>query len=64
MARERRLELADGDIEAKVALRLEGLTVATPDGARKLIAIDRLADRAPATAWPCWAPTAPASRPC
>jgi ATPase subunit of ABC transporter with duplicated ATPase domains len=40
-ARERRLELADGDIEAKAALRLEGLTVATPDG-RPLINIDRL----------------------
>jgi ATPase subunit of ABC transporter with duplicated ATPase domains len=30
--RERRLELADGEIEAKVALRLEGLEVTTPDG--------------------------------
>jgi ATPase subunit of ABC transporter with duplicated ATPase domains len=45
VARERRLELAEGDIEAKVALRLEDLTVATPDG-RRLIAIDRLAVRA------------------
>src|SRR5579872_4020460 len=42
-ARERRLELADADIEAKVALRLEGLDVTTPDGARKLIGIDRFA---------------------
>jgi ATPase subunit of ABC transporter with duplicated ATPase domains len=42
-ARERRLELADADIEAKVALRLEGLDVSTPDGARKLIGIDRFA---------------------
>ena len=41
-SRERRLELADGDIGAKVALRLEGLKVATPDG-RLLINIDRLA---------------------
>ena len=40
VARERRLELADGDIEAKAALRLEGLTVATPDG-RPLINIER-----------------------
>ena len=42
VARERRLELSDGDIDAKVALRLAGLDVKTPDG-RKLIAIDRLA---------------------
>ena len=42
VARERRLELADGDIDAKVALRLTGLDIKTPDG-RKLIAIDRLA---------------------
>jgi ATPase subunit of ABC transporter with duplicated ATPase domains len=45
VARERRLELADGDIEAKVALRVEDLVVTTPDG-RRLIAIDRLAVRA------------------
>ncbi|HEY3800192.1 MAG TPA: ABC-F family ATP-binding cassette domain-containing protein [Caulobacteraceae bacterium] len=44
-ARERRLELADGDIEAKVALRLEDLVVSTPDG-RRLLTIDRLAIRA------------------
>ena len=43
VARERRLELADGDIDAKVALRLAGLTVTTPDSDRTLIAIDRLA---------------------
>src|SRR6185369_9371193 len=42
VARERRLELADSDIDAKVALRLAGLEVKTPDG-RKLIAIDKLA---------------------
>ena len=41
IARERRLELSDGDIDARVALRLAGLDVKTPDG-RKLIAIDRL----------------------
>ena len=42
VARERRLELADGDIDARVALRLAGLDVKTPDG-RKLLGIDRLA---------------------
>src|SRR4051794_9908260 len=41
VARERRLELSDGDIDAKVALRLANLDVKTPDG-RKLIAIERL----------------------
>jgi ATPase subunit of ABC transporter with duplicated ATPase domains len=41
VARERRLELADGDIEAKAALRVEDLVVATPDG-RPLIKIERL----------------------
>ncbi len=41
VARERRLELADGDIDARVALRLAELEVKTPDG-RKLIGIDRL----------------------
>jgi len=41
VSRERRLELSDGDIDAKVALRLANLEVKTPDG-RKLIAIDRL----------------------
>jgi ATPase subunit of ABC transporter with duplicated ATPase domains len=42
-ARERRLELADGELEAKTALRLADLTVTTPDGARSLIRIDRFA---------------------
>ncbi|MBS0547963.1 MAG: ABC-F family ATP-binding cassette domain-containing protein, partial [Proteobacteria bacterium] len=42
VARERRLELADADIDARVALRLADLDVKTPDG-RKLIGIDRLA---------------------
>jgi len=41
VARERRLELSDGDIDARVALRLSTLGVKTPDG-RRLIAIDRL----------------------
>ncbi len=40
-ARERRLELGEGDLEAKVALRIAGLTVATPEG-RGLLAIERL----------------------
>jgi ATPase subunit of ABC transporter with duplicated ATPase domains len=40
--RERRLELADGDIDARVALRLADLEVRTPDG-RRLLGIDRLA---------------------
>jgi ATPase subunit of ABC transporter with duplicated ATPase domains len=42
VARERRLELNDGDIDARVALRIASLAVAAPDG-RKLFAIDRLA---------------------
>ena len=42
-SRERRLELNDGEIEAKVALRLQGVKVTTPDGARTLLTIDRLA---------------------
>jgi len=41
VSRERRLELSDGDIDARVALRLADLDVKTPDG-RKLIGIDRL----------------------
>ena len=40
--RERRLELADGDIDARVALRLANLEVKTPEG-RKLLGIDKLA---------------------
>ena len=43
VARERRLELADGDIDAKVALRIAGLDVTAPGSGRRLIAIDRLA---------------------
>ncbi len=41
VARERRLELADGDIDARVALRLAGLEVKTPDG-RRLLGVERL----------------------
>ena len=40
--RERRLELGEADLDAKVVLRVAGLTLATPDG-RKLLTIDRLA---------------------
>jgi ATPase subunit of ABC transporter with duplicated ATPase domains len=43
VARERRLELADGDIDAKVALRLSNLDITAPGSGRKLIGIDRLA---------------------
>jgi ATPase subunit of ABC transporter with duplicated ATPase domains len=42
-ARERRLELSDADIEAKVALRIADFKLLTPDGARTLITIDRFA---------------------
>jgi ATPase subunit of ABC transporter with duplicated ATPase domains len=45
LARERRLELADGDIDAKVALRVDDYAVTAPDG-RRLFGIDRLAIRA------------------
>jgi ATPase subunit of ABC transporter with duplicated ATPase domains len=45
VARERRLELSDSELEAKVALRVEDLRVETPDG-RKLIDIERLVVRA------------------
>ncbi len=41
-ARERRLELHDGDMDAKVALRIRDYAVTTPDGARKLFSIERL----------------------
>ncbi|MDP1630029.1 MAG: ABC-F family ATP-binding cassette domain-containing protein [Caulobacter sp.] len=43
VARDRRLELGEGELEAKVALRIMGLTVKTPDDARTLIQIERLA---------------------
>ena len=42
-AKERRLELADGDIDARVALRIVGLDLRAPGTARTLFAIDRLA---------------------
>ena len=42
-ARERRLELHDGEMDAKVALRVQGLAVDTPDGARRLLTVDRFA---------------------
>ena len=38
----RRLELNDEAIDAKIALRLSNLAVKTPDGARTLVTIDRL----------------------
>jgi ATPase subunit of ABC transporter with duplicated ATPase domains len=40
--RERRLELSEGEIDAKVALRIADLDVVVPGGGRKLLAIDRL----------------------
>ena len=42
LARERRLELSDGEIDAKVSLRISNLDVLVPDGGRRLLAIDRL----------------------
>ncbi|HZZ35712.1 MAG TPA: ABC-F family ATP-binding cassette domain-containing protein [Caulobacteraceae bacterium] len=42
-ARERRLELSDAEIDAKVALRISGLPVTTPDGGRTLINIEKFA---------------------
>lgn len=41
-ARERRLELHDGDMDARVALRLRDLVVTTPDRDRTLFRIDTL----------------------
>jgi ATPase subunit of ABC transporter with duplicated ATPase domains len=38
----RRIELGDGDLDASAALRVHDLTVTTQDGARALVAIDRL----------------------
>jgi ATPase subunit of ABC transporter with duplicated ATPase domains len=38
----RKLELNDDVIDAKIALRLSNLTVKTPDGSRTLVTIDRL----------------------
>ncbi|HXC56048.1 MAG TPA: ABC-F family ATP-binding cassette domain-containing protein [Rhizomicrobium sp.] len=42
-AKNRKLELGDEAIDAKIALRLADLVVKTPDGGRTLITIDRLA---------------------
>ncbi len=42
-SRERRLELGDGEMDAKIALRLADLIVTTPDGARTLLRVDRFA---------------------
>ena len=42
MARNRKLELSDDAIDAKVALRLQNLVVKTPDNSRTLITIDRI----------------------
>ena len=42
VARQRKLELNDEAIDAKVALRLHNLVVKTPDNARTLVTIDRL----------------------
>lgn len=42
VARERKLELHDGEIDAKVALRVENYTVKVPDGSRDLFRIDRM----------------------
>jgi ATPase subunit of ABC transporter with duplicated ATPase domains len=43
VARDRKLELADGEIEAKTAVRLQNLRLTTPDGSRTLLTIERLA---------------------
>jgi ATPase subunit of ABC transporter with duplicated ATPase domains len=42
VAKQRDLKLHDGALEARVALRIENLTVTTPDKARVLYKIDRL----------------------
>ena len=63
VARERRLELSDGDIDAKVALRIAGLGVTAPGSDRKLSAIDRLAIAA-GDRIALLGATAPASRRC
>ena len=40
---DRRIELAEGDLDVRAELRVHDLTVTTPDGARTLVKIDRLA---------------------
>lgn len=42
VARERRLEIADAGLDAKIALRVSSLELMTPDGARKLFSVDSL----------------------
>jgi ATPase subunit of ABC transporter with duplicated ATPase domains len=42
IARERRLQLHDGDLDAKAAVRLRDLTVTIPDGSRKLFHVEAL----------------------
>ncbi len=42
VARDRKLALNDGDIDAKIALRVEKQAVTIPDGSRHLFTIDRL----------------------
>jgi ATPase subunit of ABC transporter with duplicated ATPase domains len=42
VARNRKLELNDESIDARIALRLQNLVVKTPDNARTLVTIDRL----------------------
>jgi ATPase subunit of ABC transporter with duplicated ATPase domains len=39
---ERRLELGEGDLDARVALRIRDFTLTTPDGSRTLVEIDAL----------------------
>ncbi len=67
-ARERRLELAEGEIDAKVSVRIENLAVKTPPNPAGGGA-DPLRHRSawpwrPATASPCWVRTGPASPAC
>ncbi|MET0181693.1 MAG: ABC-F family ATP-binding cassette domain-containing protein [Caulobacterales bacterium] len=42
VARKRDLSLHDGEIDAKIALRIENFDVTIPDGSRKLFRIDKL----------------------
>ncbi len=42
VARERRLELNDGEMDARVALRLRGVDVTVPDGGRTLFRVEAL----------------------
>jgi ATPase subunit of ABC transporter with duplicated ATPase domains len=42
-ARERRLELGDAELEAKITLRVADLRVTTPDESRTLVKVDRFA---------------------